>query len=93
MSVKQKLNVQRLGEKCQALKNLESGLSNKEVAILLNEVLYFSLLLTLNYLPLVSQCNKYSISFARFLNLLKTNILDFSTMPNIRYLELFHYSC
>ena len=31
MSVKRKLNVESLGEKCQVLKDLESGLSNKEV--------------------------------------------------------------
>ena len=32
MSVKRKLNTKRLGEKCNALKDLESGMSNKEVA-------------------------------------------------------------
>ena len=32
MSVKRKLNTKSLGEKCNALKDLESGMSNKEVA-------------------------------------------------------------
>ena len=32
MSVKRKLNVKNLNEKCKALRDLESGLSNKEVA-------------------------------------------------------------
>ena len=32
MSVKRKLNVKNLDQKCNALKDLESGLSNKEVA-------------------------------------------------------------
>ena len=32
MSVKRKRNVKSLGEKCQALKGLEGGLSNKEIA-------------------------------------------------------------
>ena len=32
MSVKRKLNTKSLGEKCDALKDLESGMSNKEVA-------------------------------------------------------------
>ena len=32
MSVKRKLNVKKLNEKCKALRDLESGLSNKEVA-------------------------------------------------------------
>lgn len=31
MLVKRKLEVKSLGEKCQALKDLESGLSNKKV--------------------------------------------------------------
>ena len=39
--------------------------------------IYFSLLLPLNYLPLVSQCTKYSISFTLLLNLWKVKILDF----------------
>ena len=33
MSVKQKLNVKNLNEKCKALRDLESGLSNKEAAV------------------------------------------------------------
>ena len=36
MLVERKLNVKSLGEKCQALKDLESGLPNKEVAKTLN---------------------------------------------------------
>ena len=32
MSVKRKLNVKNLNETCKALRSLESGLSNKEVA-------------------------------------------------------------
>ena len=32
MSVKQKLNVKNLNEKCKALQDLEKGLSNKEIA-------------------------------------------------------------
>ena len=32
MSVKRKLNVKNLNEKCKALRDMESGLSNKEVA-------------------------------------------------------------
>ena len=32
MLIKRKLEVKSLGEKCQALKDLESGLSNKKVA-------------------------------------------------------------
>ena len=32
MSVKRKLNTKSLGEKCNALKDLENGMSNKEVA-------------------------------------------------------------
>ena len=32
ISIKRKLNVKNLGEKCQTLNNLESGLSNKKVA-------------------------------------------------------------
>ena len=31
-SVKQKLNIKSLGEKCEALRDLEKGLSNKDVA-------------------------------------------------------------
>ena len=33
MSVKRKLNVKKLNEKCKALRDLESGLSNKKVAV------------------------------------------------------------
>ena len=32
MSVKRKVNTKSLGEKCNVLKDLESGMSNKEVA-------------------------------------------------------------
>ena len=32
MSVKRKLNTKSLGKKCNALKDLESGMSNKKVA-------------------------------------------------------------
>ena len=49
----------------------------------------FSLLLPLNYLPLVLQCTKCSISFTLFLNLKKNKILDFLAVSNIHYLELF----
>ena len=45
MLVKRKLNIKSLCEKYPALKNLENGLFNKEVA-------KKSLLLPLNYLPL-----------------------------------------
>ena len=72
MSVKQKPKVKSLREKKKlALKDLESGLSNKEVAKKYGDlkIRYFSLPLFLNYLPLVSQCTKYSFSFTTFLNL------------------------
>ena len=36
----------------------------------------------INYVPLVSQCTRYSISFTQFLNLWKTKIMDF-----FRYLD------
>ena len=62
MSVKRKLNIRSLCEKCTALKNLESGLFNKEVV-------KKSLPLPLNYFAFVSQWTKYSISFNSFLNL------------------------
>ena len=70
MSVKQKPKVKRLGEKkCQVLKDLESGLSNKEVAKKHDfKTRHFSLLVPFNYLPLVSQCTIYSFSFTTFLN-------------------------
>ena len=85
MSVKRKLNIRSLCEKCSALKNLESGLFNKEVV-------KKSLLLPLNYLPFVSQWAKCSISFTPFLNLWKTNILVFFAIFNIHYLGLSFWS-
>ena len=45
----------------------------------------FSLLLLLNYLPLLSQCTNYSISFTPFLNLWKLRFREFF----FRYLEHF----
>ena len=45
----------------------------------------FSLLLLLNYLPLLSQCTNYSISFTPLLNLWKLRFLEFF----FRYLEHF----
>ena len=51
----------------------------------INKVLYFFLLLLLNYLPLLSQCTNYSISFAPFLNLWKLRFREFF----FRYLEHF----
>ena len=51
----------------------------------INKVLYFFLLLLLNYLPLLSQCTNYSISFTPFLNLWKLRFREFF----FRYLEHF----
>ena len=44
------------------------------------KIYIFSLLLSLSYLLLVSQCIRYSISFTPFLNLRKTKNLDFFSL-------------
>ena len=45
----------------------------------------FSLLSSLKYLPLVSQCTKYNISFTPFVDLWKTKNFGFLALSNIYY--------
>ena len=78
MSIKRKLNVKSLGEKCQASKDLELALSNKEFAI-------FPLVLLLKQLFLVSQCTKYSITFAPFF---ENSHFRVSTFNNSRFFQI-----
>ena len=54
--------------------------------------MYIFFLLPLNYLTLVSQCAKYSISFTSFLNIWETKFMGFFAILNIRNLEPFHQS-
>ena len=54
--------------------------------------MYIFFLLPLNYLPLVSQCTKYSISFTSFLNIWETKIMGFFAILNIHNVEPFHQS-
>ena len=60
------------------MRDLLQQLASLDVLDITNARKCFSLLLPLNYLLLVSQCTKCSISFSPFLNLWKTKILAIS---------------